>query len=73
MATGEGGEKGGIYQGEAGEVDVSDISTNRLAEIQKEVEQHGIDLNVDVKTGKAKPKMTTILKKGTKLPKDKPL
>ncbi|KKU87518.1 MAG: hypothetical protein UY17_C0016G0008 [Candidatus Beckwithbacteria bacterium GW2011_GWC2_47_9] len=66
-------EKKAGFTKEAGEADVSDISANRLAEIQKEVEQHGIDLNVDVKTGRAKPKITAILKKGTKLPKQKPL
>ncbi len=73
MTTGEDGEKGGIYKGEAREIDVSDISADRLAEIQKQVGETGVDLNVDVKTGKAKPTITAILKKGTKLPKEKPL
>ena len=73
MTNGEGGEKGGIYQGTGKEVDVGNVSADDLAEIQKQVGETGVELNVDIKTGKAKPKITAILRKGKKLPKEKPL
>ena len=65
--------KGGIYRGKARNVDVSGISAQRLAEIQAEVGEHGIDLNVNVGTGEAEPTITAIIPKGKKLPSEKPL
>ena len=70
-------KKPGVFHADGKKVDVSDVPTSTLADIEKKVREDGIELNVkyDPDTGKATatPDVFTVVTDADSLPTEEPL